>query len=191
MFSITFPNFIEFFNEVSYTPVDYKDGMSIDQKLDFYSSLTRESGKPHYHQARSFYVKDRYSVDNFKEAEELILNMNDDCAILITSEQGAISRRQHNESAYVHRDALFNFKVFCETEDEEKMEQCRKWMDKFYESVEFLDSGETFQNYPGVDLKGYLERYYGTNLQRLIKIKKKWDPNYFFESKMSIPIDLS
>lgn len=195
-FTITFPTFKDFVDNLSFTPdvngyKSYKS-MSIDEQLEFYSSLTRNDGKPFYYQARSFFVENPYDAHSFKEAEQLMSKMPKECGIIINSEQGAIAQRRADESAYVHRGALFNFKVSFETVqgNDTDIESSRDWMNQLYESVKFLDSGRTYQNYPEKHLTDYLERYYGTNLKRLIQIKKKWDPNHFFKSAQSLPIDL-
>lgn len=145
----------------------------------------------YYHQAKSFYVKKPYDSESLREAQDVLSAIPTQAGgILISSEQGAIGKHQSNESAYVHRDALFNLKIFFETENKEDAERGRTWMNRFYETVKFLDSGATFPNYPERNLKDYLRRFYGSNLERLVEIKRKWDPDHYFNSEMSLPIQL-
>ncbi|KAJ6649326.1 Xylooligosaccharide oxidase [Pseudolycoriella hygida] len=189
---ITFPSFIDFFHEISYTPIknvtEFKN-KSNDEQLEILSTLTKEDGAPVYHMAKSFYVKQKYRNGSFEDAQDLLLEIpNKFCASHVNYEGGAISQPAPNASSYVHRDAILSVKVYFETDDQEKAAECKKWLYKFYKSVKFLDSGETFQNYPDPNLSDYLNRYYGTNLKRLIEIKRKWDPNGYFDSKQSIPI---
>ena len=53
-----------------------------------------------------------------------------------------------------------------------------------------------YYNYPDIDLNGpdnnkenALKLYFGVNLNRLKKIKKRWDPNNYFNHSQSIPCD--
>lgn len=193
-FTVTFPTFIEFVVTNSYAPVNKTKTIpdNIASKLEFFASLTKDKASSRYFISKSFFVKQPYNAENFEEAQKFLLEIpNDSCGIYINSEQGAISQRSANESAYVHRDALFNFKVFIDATDadHDHVVSGEMWMKQFLESVKFLDSGNTYQNYPERDVTEYLDRYYGSNLARLIEIKRKWDPNGYLKSPMSIPID--
>jgi hypothetical protein len=44
----------------------------------------------------------------------------------------------------------------------------------------FIDGAET----------NYLRAYYGTNLERLVDVKRKYDPNNLFRFSQSIPLSL-
>lgn len=194
-FNATYPTFIDFVSKNSYAPVNKtKQVLENDTvgSLDFLSSLSQQDASPRYFKAQSFFVKKPYSAESMREAQKIVLEIpNISCGIVINSEQGEIGRHRSNESAYVHRDALFNFKVYLDAKNEngDHVEPCTKWMEKFLKSVEFLDSGESYQNYPERHVPNYLNRFYGSNLERLTEIKREWDPNGYFNSEMSIPID--
>lgn len=172
--------------------------MSINEKFQLFSSLTKDDGTDHYYSAKSFFVKKAYSEEDFAEAQKILMDIPPESGgIMINSERGKISRPS-SESAYIHRDALFNFKVSVEAQNKTDDDAGRQWMEKFYDAIKFMDSGETFQNYPEVDPLtdqrsgnlNTLKRYYGKNLERLIAIKEKWDPNHYFNSIQSLPINL-
>ena len=44
----------------------------------------------------------------------------------------------------------------------------------------FIDGAET----------NYMRAYYGTNLERLVDVKRKYDPNNLFRFSQSIPLSL-
>jgi Berberine and berberine like len=48
-------------------------------------------------------------------------------------------------------------------------------------------SGRVFQNFPDPDLDHWAEAYYGTNYDRLISVKARYDPDDFFHFHQSIP----
>lgn len=192
-FDATYPTFIDFVSKNSYAPVN-KSKLDSDttSTLDFLSSLSQQDASPRHFKSQSFFVKKPYHVESMREAQKILLEIpNISCGIVINSEQGEIGRHRSDESAYVHRDALFNFKVYLDAvnDHDDHVEPCKKWMKKFLKSVEFLDSGESYQNYPERHVPNYLNRFYGSNLERLTEIKREWDPNGYFNSEMSIPID--
>jgi FAD/FMN-containing dehydrogenase len=51
-------------------------------------------------------------------------------------------------------------------------------------------SGESYQNFSDEAETGYLRAYYGANLERLVEIKRKYDPTNLFSFAQSIPIVL-
>ena len=48
-------------------------------------------------------------------------------------------------------------------------------------------SDEGYQNFSDEAETGYLRAYYGTNLERLVEIKRKYDPDNLFRFAQSIP----
>lgn len=59
---------------------------------------------------------------------------------------------------------------------------------QFHNTVVPLVSNYSYSNDVDYDLgKNYLNSYYGNNVNRLIQIKNKYDPNNFFHSTQSIP----
>ncbi|XP_037051829.1 uncharacterized FAD-linked oxidoreductase YgaK-like [Bradysia coprophila] len=192
-YNVTYPSFGEFVvtnnHTVEYGNMEKWIPDTIKSKFDYLSSITKDKARPRHFYAKSFYVKKRYRAEHLLLAEKVLLEIpNDSCGIWINSEQGAVARHQSNESSYVHRDVLFNFKIYHNGNNVDHIAPSQKWIKKFYKSVHFLDSGETYQNYPERGLRNHLHRYYGSNLKRLIEIKRKWDPDGYFNSEQSIPI---
>lgn len=184
-------DFMDFLLSVTHTPVDnFHRNLTQHEQFGNFSMFNKEDGQEHYYYARSFFVEKSYDAQSFDEAQKTLLKMPKKLGgILITSEQGKISEVPADATAYVHRDALFNLKFFIDAKHNtsaELIEQGTMWVDKFYESAKFMDSKRIFPNYPERDITDYLVRYYGTNLERLKQIKKKWDPDHYFNSKQAI-----
>ena len=62
-----------------------------------------------------------------------------------------------------------------------------KWVTEFYDAIRPYLSGFAYQNAPDLALKDYLHEYYGSNLERLVEIKKQYDPENVFNYPQSIP----
>ena len=104
---------------------------------------------------------------------------------------GAYNRVRSNATAFVHRDELFQLKhsvtVDPEASPSEK-EQAHRWVVRSWESVHPWGSGRVFQNFVDPELHGWEEAYYGTNYDRLVRVKAQYDPTGFFRFHQSIPV---
>lgn len=186
-------SYIDFLIETSYTPVVTSGPdphkCNVDSTLDFFSTLTKDMATPRYSFYYSFFVKKQFRARDLKGVQEVISEIpNNTNGIQITSEQGAIGARRSKESAYVHRDSLCDIRISFDSLNARDVALGKIWAKRFLKATRFMDAGETYQNFPEPGLKNYLTRYYGSNLGNLIRVKRKWDPYGYFNSKMSIPV---
>ncbi len=191
-----YPSFIEFVIATSYTPVKVNASpqssssttQTLTSTLNFLSTLTKEMALPLYVFCKSFFVKKHLRSEQLKEVQYVLNEIpNNTTGIQINSELGAVGARHATDSAYVHRNVLFNVRVFYDSLSIDGVVEGKNWTNRLMKATKFMDSGETYQNYPDIELKDYLSRYYGNNLKKLIQIKRKWDPFGYFNSIMSIP----
>lgn len=102
---------------------------------------------------------------------------------------GAYNRVPADATAFVHRDELFQLKhaamVDLDTTLREK-EAAHRWVNASWGSVHQWGSGRVFQNFPDPDLDGWADAYYGPNLDRLLRIKARYDPERFFRVHQSL-----
>ena len=109
--------------------------------------------------------------------------------IALDSYGGAISRIDKQNTAFVHRDALFSMQylAFWERTDRARIVNAnRSWIRGFHRAMRPHVSGAAYQNYIDPDLKGWKRAYYGSNYRRLEAIKRKYDPKNVFRFKQSI-----
>lgn len=152
--------------------------------------LKKEMAVERFLKTKSFFVKRNLTLDEIQGLYDLIQKIPLNRAwILISTEGSRISAVGRTETAYVHRDALFNFYLNVEA-----IPQYGDpwgdldWLYGLWEAGRSFDSGETYQNYPDLDLDDHFERNYAENFDRLVTCKAKWDPENYFNWTLSLPV---
>lgn len=106
-------------------------------------------------------------------------------ALIFDASGGAINRVHAAETAFVHRNALFSIQYFSSWVGSGAGDL--KWNRNLYAAMRPYVSGFAYQNYIDPDLKAWKHAYYGSNLRRLVAVKRKHDPHDFFHFPQSIP----
>lgn len=99
---------------------------------------------------------------------------------------GAINRIDTDETAYPHRDAAYGLHIFPGWEDPDKDDVAIEWAKKFYKAMSSYSTGAVYVNLLGHDEKDRVPHAYGSNYEKLVRIKKKWDPDNLFRSNHNI-----
>lgn len=95
------------------------------------------------------------------------------------------------QSAYSHRDE--NFLSELQTYWQSEL-QTEKMVQAFEEVQKIFQQGgirQQYRNYPDINLNNWQQAYYGTNYQRLQKVKMKYDPHNIFRYPQSIELPAS
>jgi FAD/FMN-containing dehydrogenase len=104
---------------------------------------------------------------------------------------GAYSRVPPDATAFVHRDELFQLKHALVVDPSASLgdkQAAHRWVTRSWASVHPWGSGRVFQNFPDPDLDEWPEAYFGTNLDRLVRVKAHYDPENFFRSHESLGV---
>jgi FAD/FMN-containing dehydrogenase len=108
-------------------------------------------------------------------------------ALLFDAYGGAINRVRVSATAFAHRNMLGSFQYFSSWRTPDAEGSTRAWIRGFRRAMRPFVSGSAYQNYIDSELRDWQHAYYGPNLDRLIRIKGRYDPHNLFRFAQSIP----
>jgi FAD/FMN-containing dehydrogenase len=99
---------------------------------------------------------------------------------------GAAGRPKPDDTAFVHRDALFSAQFLTSWPEKTDEGANLAWIRAFHADLRRDSSGGCYVNYIDPDLKDWQRAYYGSNYDRLVRIKKAYDPDGLFKFPQGI-----
>jgi hypothetical protein len=106
---------------------------------------------------------------------------------------GAINAVPAAATAFVHRDALCAIEMsmsFSPYASPAAVQASSGWLQTTAAALVPFCDGEAYQNYIDPTLTGWERAYYGSNLARLIAVKRAYDPDDVFSFAQSIPLSI-
>jgi FAD/FMN-containing dehydrogenase len=103
---------------------------------------------------------------------------------------GAYNRVPAAATAFVHRDGLFQLKhavVVAPRATTDAKQAASRWVSRSWALTHRWGSGRVFQNFADPDLGDWAAAYYGSNYDRLVRVKASYDPAGFFRFHQSLP----
>jgi FAD/FMN-containing dehydrogenase len=101
---------------------------------------------------------------------------------------GAINRVATEATAFPHRQQRFNIQYQAYWRLDADQEAHIRWIRETKTAMRPFVSGSAYVNYCDRDLNNWQTAYYGKNWQRLVTIKKKYDPDNLFNFEQSISL---
>jgi len=207
--SFSYPNYFQFVTTTGYAPIEYpreigrkpvyklkvkliKGQIPTDAELhELMDALSKDLSAKRYFKSKSLFVNRKITKSELDGLGKSMKGMPPNILIHVSTQTGAVQRHARNENAYVHRNSTFNLSVRYEgTPKSRAVELGLKWMTKFWDAIQFVDSGETYQNYADLDIKHHYVRNYKRNFGKLVDTKRKWDPQEYFQTELSLPIQI-
>lgn len=93
---------------------------------------------------------------------------------------GAAGRVGPRATAFPHRDAAYNFGISAGWTDPSEDDRAVTWSRAFHDAMTPYATGGVYANYVGVDDVDHLRASFGDNLDRLRRVKAKYDPDGVF-----------
>lgn len=90
-------------------------------------------------------------------------------------------------TAFPHRDSLFSMQYIIHWSDPIDGPPSFTWIRDFHAAMRPYVSGHAYSNMCDLDLDDWPHAYYGVNLQRLVEVKTRYDPDNVFHFAQSIP----
>lgn len=108
------------------------------------------------------------------------------CEIFIGAIGAQITRVAPEAMAYSSRDANYVLNVHGRWESADDDERCVTWARDFFAKSKPYASGGAYINFLTQDETERVASAYGATYQKLIEIKKKYDPENFFRMNLNI-----
>lgn len=99
---------------------------------------------------------------------------------------GAANRIKASATAFPHRDKAYSLHILPGWTDEENDEKNISWAKKFFGAMQKEAAGGVYLNLMSHDEEERIKAAYGENYDRLVEIKKKWDPDNLFRSNYNV-----
>ena len=108
-------------------------------------------------------------------------------ALLIEQFGGAVARVPADETAFAQRDALFNLAVIARWTDPATADTHTGWARQSSDAARAFTSGGVYVNYLGAEGAERVRAAYGAKYDRLVAVKRKYDPSNLFRMNQNIP----
>jgi FAD/FMN-containing dehydrogenase len=141
-------------------------------------------GSRNYWKSHNFSELDEGLIDTVIEYANALPSPQ--CEIFVATIGGETGRTKPDAMAYSSRDAnyVMNVHVRWETADEDA--RCIAWAREFFDRTQSFASGGAYVNFLTSDEAERTAFAYGTSYQRLVELKRKFDPTNLFRINQNI-----
>lgn len=112
-----------------------------------------------------------------------------ECTVAIENYHGAFNRVDPTATAYPHRDINYQVMAIGATDLAAYDEAVKQWSRSVFDATEPYSKGSHFLNFnvfDGADRAKRVRAGYGLNWERLVEVKRRYDPTNFFKANNNI-----
>jgi FAD/FMN-containing dehydrogenase len=99
---------------------------------------------------------------------------------------GAAGRVATDATAFPHRDATCDYHILAGWPDGEEDDTVMDWVRGFHEEMGQFSTGGVYVNLLGEDEQDRVREAYGSNYDRLVELKRMWDPDNRFSGNINV-----
>jgi FAD/FMN-containing dehydrogenase len=110
------------------------------------------------------------------------------CALVIEEFHGAATRIDPTATAYPHRQPGHNLLLISQWTDPADTDQCIGWARTTFEALEPHMADRSYTNYLPADEHDRVRQAYGVNYDRLVDLKRRYDPDNLFRLNQNIDL---
>ncbi len=179
--------------EVLQPLLDFDGAQPTIEYLSFFDAIQRIENS--YPTSQKFKSTGRFAVEEYDTSTLLgLTSLIADppkgsvyAAITLYAMGGRIQCVCPSETAFYYRNARYIIGFQTVWEDDQYAEQNIQWLNKRFPYLKKVTQG-SYVNFPYNNLPQYMIDYYGGNAQRLMAVKRKYDPSNTFHFPQSIPL---
>jgi FAD/FMN-containing dehydrogenase len=147
-----------------------------------------DAGLPH---GDLYYWKSAFFPDVPSEMIEVLVSAfgkspSIQCGMFTELFHGAVTRVAPTATAFPHRRAGHNFIMNTQWTDPAQNEECIAWQRGLFDALRPFMSDEVYVNYLDSDDQERIRAAYGPNYERLVELKRRYDPNNLFRLNQNI-----
>jgi FAD/FMN-containing dehydrogenase len=108
------------------------------------------------------------------------------CALVVEDFHGAVTRVTPTAMAYPHRDPGFNLFLISQWTDPGQTDACIAWARETFGALSPYMADRSYTNYLSADDYDRVRHAYGPNYDRLVELKRRYDPENLFRLNHNI-----
>lgn len=140
---------------------------------------------------RSVIIRNDVSVSTMNKIKHMLeLKLSDDivCSVHLLSMVGAIWDKDVSDTPFPYRKIKVMNAIEAKWKQPKNETEAVKWVNTVYELMSDVYGKDTYRGWPDLGLKHPLQNYYGSNIDRLHRLKRKIDPENLFRYPQSISV---
>ncbi len=137
---------------------------------------------------QSCYIERKLDAEDWAHIIDLFLTSpNRSSLVCLEPYGGRINEIPEDSNAFIHRKVAMNLflDVFWMSEDQQRKDAIA-FLDRFMAMMAPYSNGQSYQNYPRRSQQDFRRRYWGKSFEKLLAVKRKYDPNNFFQYPQSV-----